>query len=73
MRYYRHDLDLSDHHSALAPTVFLGAPVKGMQGRLFLYMHQQMLARYDTDRFAVELPAVVPFLQWDKPNSWCLA
>lgn len=31
------------------------------QGELFLYMHEQMLARYDTERAIAGLPTVVPF------------
>jgi tyrosinase len=70
LRYYRHDLDLSDHHLHWHALYPWSQPVEGMQGRLFLYMHQQMLARYDTERFAAGLDPVVPFVQWDKPQSW---
>jgi hypothetical protein len=39
-----------------------GAPKpKDRQGELFWYMHEQMLARYDTDRLARDLPPVVAF------------
>jgi tyrosinase len=34
---------------------------KDRQGELFWYMHQQMLARYDTDRLARDLPPVAAF------------
>jgi hypothetical protein len=70
LRYYRQDIDLSDHHLHWHYLYSWGAPVHGMQGRLFLYMHQQMLARYDTERLAAGLAPVAPFLQWDKPPSW---
>jgi hypothetical protein len=70
LHYYRHDLDLSDHHLHWHALYPWSQPVEGMQGRLFLYMHQQMLARYDTERFAADLDPVVPFVQWNKPQSW---
>jgi tyrosinase len=78
MRYFRQDIDLSDHHlhwHALYPAFLRDSsgsvePKRDIQGRLFLYMHQQMLARYNTDRRAVGLPLVVPLLKWDTPDSW---
>jgi tyrosinase len=33
---------------------------KDRQGELFFYMHQQMLARYDTERLAIDLDPVKP-------------
>jgi tyrosinase len=33
---------------------------KDRQGELFFYMHQQMLARYDTERLAIDLDLVKP-------------
>jgi hypothetical protein len=73
--YYRHDIDLSDHHlhwHSLYPWASAkdDARQRTIQGRLFLYMHQQMLARYDTERYSVGLPPVEPFLEWDKPATW---
>jgi hypothetical protein len=70
MAYYRHDLDLSDHHLHWHTLYRWSEPVEDMQGRLFVYMHQQMLARYDTERFAAGLTPVVALLQWDAPQSW---
>ena len=79
MRDLRQDIDLSDHHShwhALYPAFLRDPsgsvePKQDIQGRLFLYMHQQMLARYDTDRLAVGLRLVAPFLRWDDtPDGW---
>jgi len=70
LAYYRHDLDLSDHHLHWHMLYQFSAPVEGMQGRLFLWMHQQMLARYDTERFAAGLAPVAPFLAWNQPASW---
>jgi tyrosinase len=37
-----------------------GRRIKDRQGELFFYMHQQMLARYDTERLAVGLDRVKP-------------
>jgi tyrosinase len=34
---------------------------KQRQGELFGYMHQQMLARYDVERVAINMPLVAPF------------
>jgi tyrosinase len=70
LAYYRQDLDLSDHHLHWHNLYQFSNPTQGMQGRLFLYMHQQMLARYDTERLAVGLQPVVPLLQWNDPDSW---
>lgn len=41
-----------------------GATVKHRQGELFLYMHQQMLARYDAERLALGLPRVKPLADY---------
>jgi hypothetical protein len=73
LRYYRHDVDLSDHHQHWHSLYSWGEPVADIQGRLFLYMHEQMLARYDTERLAVGLAPAVPFLRWDDPSSWTAA
>ncbi len=70
LHYYRQDLDLSDHHLHWHALYSSQAATAGLQGRLFLYMHQQMLARYNTERFAAGLPPTEPFLAWDDPASW---
>ena len=70
LRYFRQDLDLSDHHLHWHALYQFSDPIEGLQGRLFLFMHQQLLARYNTERFAAGLPLVEPFLQWDKPSAW---
>ena len=62
MDYFRHDIDLSDHHDHWH--VIYPGGVDGdspIHGELFLYMHEQMLARYDTDRHAVGLAPVQPY------------
>jgi hypothetical protein len=70
LAYYRQDVDLSDHHLHWHNLYVSVDPTVGMQGRLFLYMHQQMLARYDTERFAAGLQPVVPLVQWNNPKSF---
>ncbi|MDB5073370.1 MAG: hemocyanin chain [Candidatus Eremiobacteraeota bacterium] len=62
MDYFRNDIDLSDHHEHWH-TVYpaqrdADSPI---HGQLFLYMHEQMLARYDTDRRALGLDVVDPY------------
>jgi tyrosinase len=37
------------------------AAVQDRQGEIFLYMHQQMLARYDAERLAGGLEKIIPF------------
>ena len=73
LRYYRQDLDLSDHHLHWHALYNWQKPTEGLQGRLFLYMHEQMLARYNTERHAAGLSLVQPFLKWDDPSSWSAA
>lgn len=41
--------------------------LKDRHGELFLYMHQQMLARYDAERIAVGLDPVIPFSDYRDP------
>ena len=64
--WYREDADANDHHGRWHvvypqggipdPQNRFGPPKKkDRQGELFFYMHQQMLARYDTERLALGL------------------
>jgi tyrosinase len=71
--YFREDPDFNAHHGQWHnvypfggvpdPDDPLGPPIlKDRQGELFWYMHQQMLARYDTERIArPNLGPVAPF------------
>ncbi|HYN87052.1 MAG TPA: tyrosinase family protein, partial [Ardenticatenaceae bacterium] len=70
--YFREDPDFNSHHAqwhrvypasgSVDPNDENGPPIaKDRQGELFWYMHQQMLARYDTERIALNLNPVVPF------------
>ena len=45
----------------------MNGKTKDRQGELFYYMHQQMLARYDTERLAVGLMRVEPYSNWHLP------
>jgi tyrosinase len=63
--WYRQDPRANDHHSHWH-IVYPGRPPVGQlaqkrQGELFLYMHQQMMARYATERLVAGLSPVVPF------------
>jgi hypothetical protein len=63
--WYRQDPRANDHHSHWH-NVYPSRPPEGMlsqkrQGELFLYMHQQMMARYDTERAIAGLPGVASF------------
>lgn len=73
--WFRGDLDANEHHGhwhVVYPNV--GLPVgdgvfqtKDRQGELFLYMHEQMLARYDAERLALGLPPVRAFEDYRQP------
>ncbi len=74
--WYRQDPFANDHHGHwhdVYPTDGVRLPdgtrrTQPRQGELFLYMHQQMLARYDTERAIAGLRPVVPFRPpYDEP------
>jgi hypothetical protein len=68
--YFREDTAVNDHHlkwHIVYPGPGQPDPInrnpraaKDRQGELFWYMHQQMLARYDTERTAFGLPLTQP-------------
>jgi hypothetical protein len=63
--FFREDIAANDHHGHWhlvyrAQAAHAGDPEKDRQGELFVYMHQQMLARYDTERLALGMPLVEP-------------
>ena len=75
--WFREDTWVNDHHSKWH-IVYPGdghpdpqSPqqriLRNRQGELFYYMHQQMLARYDTERFALGLPLTQPLLDYTQP------
>jgi hypothetical protein len=62
--WYREDPFANDHHHHwhnVYPGRGLGGQTQPRQGELFFYMHQQMLARYDTERVITGLPRLEPF------------
>jgi len=75
--WFREDTWVNDHHSKWH-IVYPGdghpnpqnpqqRVLRNRQGELFYYMHQQMLARYDTERFALGLPLTQPFAEYTQP------
>ncbi|XP_046746454.1 phenoloxidase 2-like [Diprion similis] len=71
LAYFREDLGINMHHwhwhlvypgDGISEIV-----VKNRRGELFYYMHQQIIARYDFERFSNNLPRVKPFDNWRKP------
>lgn len=79
LNWWREDPEANEHHDhwhAVYPTRGLADPTPGdpgrsrlqdRQGELFFYMHQQMLARYDTERLAVGLGKVEPLERYRDP------
>ncbi len=74
LNWFREDPLANEHHERWhvvypgggIPTPSGQPHTKPRQGELFLYMHQQMLARYDTERTAVGLGLVKPFEKYDE-------
>lgn len=70
LSYWREDYGLNDHHNhwhKVYPTSGIGEPPHSTidrQGELFLYMHAQMLARYNAELLSWGLDMVHPF-QYD--------
>ncbi len=75
--YFREDTAVNDHHNKWHLVYpFRGLPnpnnpsqriTKNRQGELFWYMHQQMLARYDTERLSQGLDRVKPLENYFVP------
>ncbi|KAJ3057104.1 Polyphenol oxidase 1 [Rhizophlyctis rosea] len=75
--YWREDQNLNEHHEhwhIVYPNGGVPNPanpsqlrIKDRQGELFVYMHQQMIARYNAERSAVGLPNAVPILNYREP------
>jgi hypothetical protein len=75
--WFREDTWVNDHHSKWH-VVYPGDGhpnpqnpaqriLRNRQGELFYYMHQQMLARYDTERLAHGLPFTLPLADYTQP------
>ncbi|HEX7317613.1 MAG TPA: tyrosinase family protein [Pyrinomonadaceae bacterium] len=74
LNWFREDAKANEHHEhwhVVYPNrgLFNTNPprLNDRHGELFLYMHQQMLARYDAERLAVGLPPVVPLSSYTNP------
>lgn len=77
MNWFREDPNLNEHHEHWH-IVYNGRGIpnplkpservhKDRHGELFLYMHRQMLARYDVERFGLNLPLIAPLDDYDGP------
>ncbi|XP_071956098.1 hemocyanin AA6 chain-like [Antedon mediterranea] len=66
LAYFREDIGFNFYHWQwhVSNGFFL---VKDRQGELFYYTHQQILARYDTERLAAGLTRVLGLHEWNKP------
>jgi hypothetical protein len=72
LNWFREDPLANEHHERWhvvypgqgVPTPAGQRHTKPRQGELFLYMHEQMLARYDTERAAAGMPRVEPFADY---------
>lgn len=64
LNWFRQDIFLGEHHEhwhLVYPDNVAEGQFKDRQGELFLYMHQQMLARYNTERISQGLSRVTAF------------
>ncbi|TYC68289.1 hypothetical protein FMN63_11440 [Stappia sp. BW2] len=71
LHYWREDLYLNEHHRHwhfVYDTSGFPEPgrirLKSRQGEVFIYMHKQMLARYETERLAAGLPLTEPLTDY---------
>lgn len=62
---WREDPFFNEHHEHWH--VVYGGGQKDRQGELFFYMHQQMLARYETERACRGAPALAPLVDYVSP------
>jgi tyrosinase len=68
--WFREDPLFNEHHEhwhIVYPFAGIRRQTRDRQGEMFLYMHQQMIARYDCERIAVGLPRVEPFNDFSRP------
>jgi tyrosinase len=77
MNWYREDPNLNEHHEHWH-IVYQNGGIpdlenpdirihKDRHGELFVYMHRQMLARYDIERHALNLPLIKPITDYRAP------
>lgn len=77
LNWFREDPKANEHHEhwhVVYPSGGVPDPshpqmrhTRDRQGELFIYMHEQMLARYDAERLAVGLPPVQPLNDYSAP------
>ncbi|KAF5280180.1 hypothetical protein FQR65_LT15043 [Abscondita terminalis] len=71
MAYFREDIGVNLHHWHWHLVYPLSGPPivvnKDRRGELFYYMHQQILARYNTDRMCNKLSRVERLVEWREP------
>lgn len=76
LHWFREDIFLNEHHRhwhIVYSTIGTFDPAsstfrtKDRQGEIFVYMHKQMLARYDTERVALGLQPVAPMTDFTEP------
>lgn len=68
--WLREDPLFNEHHEhwhIVYPFAGVLGKTRDRQGEMFLYMHQQMLARYDAERLAVGLSRTAPFNDLTQP------
>ncbi|KAL1138896.1 hypothetical protein AAG570_008958 [Ranatra chinensis] len=69
--YFREDLGINLHHWHWHLVYPFDAPMdivnKNRRGELFYYMHQQVMARYNFERFCNNLPRTKRLLNWNDP------
>ncbi|XP_067133997.1 hemocyanin B chain-like [Centruroides vittatus] len=73
LAYYREDIGINAHHwhwHLVYPATWRAEVLgrrKDRKGELFYYMHQQMCARYDSERLSNGLPRMIPFHNFHDP------
>ena len=74
--WYREDPLLNEHHQhwhvvypfvGVAPRPGEAPRIKDRQGELFIYMHEQMIARYDAERIAAGVGRIRPYQDFNLP------
>ncbi|XP_050442444.1 phenoloxidase 2-like [Adelges cooleyi] len=71
--YFREDIGINLHHWHWHLVYPFEGPrsivEKDRRGELFYYMHQQILARYNLERFSNRMSRVTPLMNWNEPIS----
>ena len=71
MAYFREDIGVNMHHWHWHLVYPGDGPdsvvAKDRRGELFFYMHNQLIARYNADRFCNKLPKVKSFSNFREP------